>query len=433
MAYNGPLPQAVKAGGTAVSSVTIAPTATSFAGWDANKNLSAFNILDGYTTTATAASTTTLTVGSTGQQFFTGSTTQTVHLPVASTLVLGQAYYIVNNSTGVVTVESSGGNTIKAMAASTWAIFTCILTSGTTAASWNVEYGQSTGGVETITGDTGSPITGSSLTIYANNASQICGATALFVNSGTVSTLNVTDTNENTLIGLNAGGNTIAGAAHCTGLGFIALNSITTDTYCTAVGSFCLDNVGGTTSNTGLGYNVGSSLTSGGYNTLLGANSGQNYTNAESSNIIIAHSGVAAENNVLRIGAATGTGSQELNAAYISGINGISVTGTAVIVSASDQLGITVSSRKYKSNIKDMDEYSESILDLRPVTFNPKGDQETICPGLIAEEVAEVMPNLVVYDKNGDPQTVKYHELPALLLNELKKALARIEKLESKI
>lgn len=131
---------AVGRGGTGVGSVTISPTATAFAGWDTNKNLSANNFLTGYTTTATAAATTTLTVSSTASQFFTGSTTQTVQMPVTSTLVLGQQYYIVNNSSGNVTIQSSGTNTIQVMVPSTSVYITCILTSGATAASWNVQY-----------------------------------------------------------------------------------------------------------------------------------------------------------------------------------------------------------------------------------------------------------------------------------------------------
>lgn len=94
----------------------------------------------GYTTTATAAGTTTLTVSSDVHQYFTGSTTQTVVLPVTSTLSLGWSYEIVNESTGAVTVQSSGANTILILAAGTSATFTCILTSGTTAASWDAIY-----------------------------------------------------------------------------------------------------------------------------------------------------------------------------------------------------------------------------------------------------------------------------------------------------
>lgn len=137
------IPVPIASGGTGVSSVTITPTASAWAGWDANKNLSANSAIQGYTTTVTAAGTTTLTVGSTFQQFFTGSTTQIVVMPVTSTLALGQSWYLVNNSSGNVTVESSGGNTIIVMSPSTTAWVTCILTSGTTAASWYADYVQS--------------------------------------------------------------------------------------------------------------------------------------------------------------------------------------------------------------------------------------------------------------------------------------------------
>lgn len=94
------------------------------------------NHVDGYTTTATAAGTTTLTVASNKQQFFTGVTTQTVVLPVTSTLVLGLTYIVTNKSTGMVTVQSSGANSIVIQRPLSTVIYTCILTSGTTAASW---------------------------------------------------------------------------------------------------------------------------------------------------------------------------------------------------------------------------------------------------------------------------------------------------------
>lgn len=91
----------------------------------------------GYTTTATAAGTTTLTYGSSYYQYFTGSTTQTITLPVASTMTLGQAFYFVNNSTGSLTINSSGGNLVATVLASSSVLVQCILTSGTSAASWN--------------------------------------------------------------------------------------------------------------------------------------------------------------------------------------------------------------------------------------------------------------------------------------------------------
>lgn len=94
--------------------------------------------IPGYTTTATAAGTTTLTVASTYQQYFTGVTTQIVSLPVTSTLQVGQTFYIFNNSSGNVTVNSSGGNQVTILSTGTGAFLTCLLTTGTTAASWQV-------------------------------------------------------------------------------------------------------------------------------------------------------------------------------------------------------------------------------------------------------------------------------------------------------
>jgi len=106
------------------------------------------NIKLGYTTTATAAGTTTLTVSSTHQQFFTGSSTQTIVLPVVSTLVTGLGYFIQNNSSGILTIQSSGLNTITTIGAGFAALCTCISTSGTSAASWDTEFT----GFSTLTG-----------------------------------------------------------------------------------------------------------------------------------------------------------------------------------------------------------------------------------------------------------------------------------------
>lgn len=107
---------------------------------DDNGNVSGNNVNSGYTTTATAAGTTILTAASTGIQYFTGTTTQTVQLPVVSTLALGWSYHIANTSTGVVTVTSSGGNAVGTIPPGTSAMATCILTTGTTNASWDIGY-----------------------------------------------------------------------------------------------------------------------------------------------------------------------------------------------------------------------------------------------------------------------------------------------------
>ena len=124
---------------TALLGVT-ASTATTLAERDANANLSANNFLEGFQTIATAAGTTTLTVSSPYVTQFTGVTTQTLTLPVVSTLTLGQAFMITNRSTGTVTVNSSGGNLVQSMAPTSQLIVTCSIVTGTTAASWDAAY-----------------------------------------------------------------------------------------------------------------------------------------------------------------------------------------------------------------------------------------------------------------------------------------------------
>lgn len=120
--------------------VATAASASTLVLRDASANTTMNNLIESYTTVATAAGTTTLVVGSTYQWYFTGSSTQTVVMPVASTLVLGQSWLIVNNSTGLVTINSSGSNPILILAGGTSVTITCILTSGTSAASWSYSY-----------------------------------------------------------------------------------------------------------------------------------------------------------------------------------------------------------------------------------------------------------------------------------------------------
>jgi len=128
-------------GGTGLSAAGHIPVASTFSAWDSSRNFSANNFIPNYSETVTSAGTRTLTVSSSYYQYFTGSTTHTVVMPVTSTFPdVGFSFFIVNNSSGVVTVNSSGGNLIQAMAASTVLLITCISLSGTTAASWNATY-----------------------------------------------------------------------------------------------------------------------------------------------------------------------------------------------------------------------------------------------------------------------------------------------------
>ena len=104
------------------------------------------------------------------------------------------------------------------------------------------------------------------------------------------------------------------------------------------------------------------------------------------------------------------------------------------VIDSEGQLGTISSSRRFKREIKAMEQASESILALKPVTFHYKSDN-TGTPqfGLIAEEVAEVNPDLVVRDKNGEIYTVRYDAVNAMLLNEFLKEHRKNEQREATI
>jgi hypothetical protein len=133
------------------------------------------NIKEGYTSTATAAGTTVLTSASNHYQRFTGSTTQTITLPVTSTLTAGMAYAIENASTGNLTVNSSGSNTVITVIPGTTVHCLCIGTTLTTAADWDPEYNEfatitGTGAVTLNTAPTLSRVTLAAGTASANTS-----------------------------------------------------------------------------------------------------------------------------------------------------------------------------------------------------------------------------------------------------------------------
>jgi hypothetical protein len=177
--------------------------------------------------------------------------------------------------------------------------------------------GGGSGVIQTIAGDTGS-ITGAAVTVYADNAANNSGATVQFINSGTISTLNVTDVSANTAIG-NSAGNIASTGFNNTFLGSFAANGVTTGGANTAIGSGALSSVTTGFANVSVGANALNTISDGGNNTT------------DSNNIYLNSLGATNDNNILRIGQSTGTGVQELNAAFIQGVYSNSQPSSATV------------------------------------------------------------------------------------------------------
>jgi len=214
------------------------------------------------------------------------------------------------------------------------------------------------------------------------------------------------------------GGNTVTGN--------FALYTNTTGIRNTATGVDALFSNTTGEGNTAIGSNALQNNT-GDFNIALGNFAGEGLTTG-SDNIDIGNGGVAGESSTTRIGLFQ-------NACFIAGIfNATTSGGTAVFVNAVGQLGTVSSSRRYKKEIKAMDKASEAILGLNPVTFHYKSDNAgTPQFGLIAEEVAEVNPDLVVRDAKGEVYTVRYEAVNAMLLNEFLKEHRKVEQQETTI
>jgi hypothetical protein len=187
--------------------------------------------------------------------------------------------------------------------------------------------------------------------------------------------------------------------------------------------------------NIAIGADALNSAFAGSGNIAIGQVAGANQTFG-SDNIYLANTGMGAESNRIRIGR-PGTGAGTHAATFIAGIRGATTANAdaiPVLIDSDGQLGTVSSSRSVKQDIRDMGDSTSRLLDLRPVTFRykqkqtlPSGGEVPHEYGLIAEEVAEVFPDLVVYDEQGRPFTVKYHEMAPMLLNEMKKQEHTIE------
>jgi hypothetical protein len=278
----------------------------------------------------------------------------------------------------------------------------------------------------------------SNLTGHDNTAS---GYFALLNNNGNYNTasgsyalFSNTTGSHNTASGFNVLRNNSTGTGN-TANGDNALSQNTTAPYNTATGLNALYNNTTGSQNTSIGVNALQGNDSGNYNTAIGVNAlyrsngsynvalGQNAGNSlisGSGNVCIGQgvSGVAGENNTTRI----------------RNVYGTVANGRAVYVNSDNKIGTLSSSRRFKEQIKPMENRSETLFGLKPVTFRYKKEidsEQALSFGLIAEEVANVSPELVTRDERGAPQTVRYEAVNAMLLNEFLKEHKKVEELEA--
>ncbi len=210
----------------------------------------------------------------------------------------------------------------------------------------------------------------------------------------------VTDTSNSEGIGNTASGNAV-------------LVSNTTGSYNTASGAAALFSNTTGINNTASGVNALFFNSTGKDNTAIGHNAGSSLVTGDN-NIYVGNSGESEESNTIRIG------NSDHTIAFIAGVQ-----------------VLPPSSKRFKQEIQDMDDASVDLMSLRPVTFRFKKDYDKgdsrLQYGLIAEEVAEVYPELVVNDETGRPRTVEYQKLNVMLLNELQKQSQQIRILTERL
>ena len=279
-----------------------------------------------------------------------------------------------------------------------------------------------------VTGSFNTAVGAGALDLNTADRNTATGAAALLSNtigtfntaSGAFALVSNTTGNNNSGTGAEAlFSNTTGSDNTATGIG--ALNSNTVGNSNTATGEGALShNITGT-GNTADGLSALSANTSGFFNTALGVGAGFNVTTA--SGVICIGSKISGANvdNTCFIGSIRGVTTQNADA-------------VPIFIDSAGQLGTLSSSRRYKTDIKPIDKSSESILSLKPVSFRYKVHKNSTRQfGLIAEEVAEVNPDLVIGDADGRPYTVRYDAVNAMLLNEFLKEHRVVQEQNSKV
>jgi len=215
-----------------------------------------------------------------------------------------------------------------------------------------------------------------------------------------------------------------------TALGSIALNVLTSGQENVAVGRRAAETLTDGNNNVIVGWRAGDNLTTGDGNTFIGDQAGRN-EGPDVSDVICLGT----------LGDTQAAGQTTDNRCYIGHIVGVTTGGPSpsvpVVIDQDGQLGTIVSSRRFKEDIEPIDQASEAVLKLKPVTFHYKNRdvKNDLTPqfGLIAEDVEQVNRDLVVYGKDGKLWSVRYDAVNAMLLNEFLKEHKKVEEQQASI
>jgi trimeric autotransporter adhesin len=293
-------------------------------------------------------------------------------------------------------------------------------------------FNTANGGQTLFSNTTGSQNTATGIQALFNNTSgtqnTATGASTLVSNTtgssntanGGFALFNNTEGGNNTATGFSALTSNVTGGSN-TANGAYALSSNTGGVFNTAIGNFALPN-SNADSNTAVGSGALFNSTTGAGNIAFGVNAG---------------SGVTDAHDVIAIGA---DAENVNNSCFIGQIYSniqpqVGTDPDLVTINSSGRLGrANVSSRRYKHDIQPMHKASEAIYALKPVSFRYHRHYDatqTLAFGLIAEEVAEVVPDLVGRNERGEPESVRYEQINAMLLNEFLKEHRKVQKLET--
>jgi hypothetical protein len=250
--------------------------------------------------------------------------------------------------------------------------------------------------------------------------------------SGAFALLNNTTGGDNTANGFGTLYSNTTGFNN-TAIGFEPLYSNTTGDQNMAIGRSALGFNTTGSNNNALGVGALENNATGEFNVAIGTSALQDSATGDSNTAIgdSAGSNITGSGNVC-IGAGVNGVAGESNITRIRNVYGSVATERAVYVTSDNRIGTMASSRRYKDQIKPMEKASEAIHSLNPVSFRYKKEVDparSLCFGLIAEEVAQINPNLVTPDCEGKSETVHYEAINAMLLNEFLKEHQKVEQL----